>query len=249
MNPGRLLRLAGLVVVCCWAAKLGAAPGEEPLPKTSKAPRPANPAFVVVAETVGLPRILILGDSISMGYTLAVRSQLEGKANVLRPPENCGDTARGIERIDRWLGSGRWDVIHFNFGLHDLKFLDTKGSYVAPAEGKQVATPEQYAHNLRILVARLKYSGARVIFATTTSVPAGSLGREAGGEAGYNAAAAAVMAEEGVAINDLHRLMADGIADWQRPANVHFTDAGYDRMAGAVTKSILAALPAATPAK
>ncbi len=46
------------------------------------------------------PRVLLIGDSISMGYTLGVRARLAGKANVHRPPENCGDTARGVKSGD-----------------------------------------------------------------------------------------------------------------------------------------------------
>lgn len=247
MNLLCRLRFAVAGAACLWAIALGAAPGDEPAAKASKAPRPAHPALTAVTEVAGLPRVLLLGDSISMGYTLPVRRRLEGVANVHRPLENCGDTARGIERIERWLGEGRWAVIHFNFGLHDLKFLDAKGTYVDPAKGKQVATPMQYADQLRRLVARLKRAGAQVIFATTTPVPPSSLGRVAGGEAVYNAAATAIMAEEGIPVNDLHRLMAEDRPVWQRPANVHYTDAGYDRMAEAVTASMLNALRTAKP--
>ncbi|QDV66172.1 SGNH/GDSL hydrolase family protein [Crateriforma conspicua] len=67
-----------------------------------------------------LPNVLLIGDSISIGYTTAVRSQLSGVANVYRPPTNCGPTTRGVEQIDQWLGDRKWDVIHFNFGLHKL---------------------------------------------------------------------------------------------------------------------------------
>src|SRR5512133_119554 len=85
-----------------------------------------SPVLAAVTDVPGLPRVLLIGDSISMGYTLPVRTLLAGKANVHRPPENCGDTARGVKSLDKWLGDGKWDVIHFNFGLHDLKYLDDK---------------------------------------------------------------------------------------------------------------------------
>src|SRR5438045_3019268 len=51
-----------------------------------------------------LPDVLVLGDSISIGYTPALREQLAGKANVYRPAENCNGTTYGLERLDRWLG-------------------------------------------------------------------------------------------------------------------------------------------------
>src|SRR3954467_10868139 len=90
----------------------------------------ANPAFAKVQDDPNLPRVLLIGDSISMGYTLPVREMLKGKANVHRPPANCGPTERGLDQLDKWLGDGKWDVIHFNFGLHDLKYLDANGKYV-----------------------------------------------------------------------------------------------------------------------
>src|SRR5689334_20865727 len=79
---------------------------------------PQSPAFAPVQEQPGLPRVLLIGDSISIGYTVTVRRELAGKANVLRIPENGADTANGLKKIDEWLGQSKWDVIHFNWGLH-----------------------------------------------------------------------------------------------------------------------------------
>src|SRR3954452_21572573 len=83
-----------------------------------------------------------------MGYTLPVREMLKGVANVHRPPTNCGPTTRGVEQIDAWLGDGKWDVIHFNFGLHDLKYVDKDGKNASPEKGKAQVSLEQYARNL-----------------------------------------------------------------------------------------------------
>ena len=78
---------------------------------------PANPAMRPIQDVPGLPRMLLIGDSISIGYTLPVRERLAGKANVHRIPENGGPTTNGLARLDAWLGTQRWDVIHFNWGL------------------------------------------------------------------------------------------------------------------------------------
>lgn len=203
------------------------------------------PALAAVADVPGLPRVLLIGDSISMGYTIPVRTLLAGKANVHRPPENCGDTARGVKSLDKWLGDGKWDVIHFNFGLHDLKYLDDKGALVAPDQGKQVASVAEYEKNLRTLVARLKPTGARLIFATTTPVPAGSTGRVERDERRYNKIAGRVMKESGVAVDDLAAFAGARLEKIQLPKNVHFTPDGYDQLAGAVVASIRPLLPAA----
>ena len=78
-----------------------------------------------------LPRVLIIGDSISIGYTLPVRKLLDGRANVHRAAANCGPTTRGLESLDAWLGDKPWDVIHFNWGLHDLKYMGPQGQNLA----------------------------------------------------------------------------------------------------------------------
>jgi acyl-CoA thioesterase-1 len=200
--------------------------------------------FAQVPDIPGLPRVLLLGDSISMGYTLQVRKAFVGRANVHRPPENCFHTANGLKKLDTWLGGGKWDVIHFNFGAHDMNHLDEKGALVAPELGKLVATPDQYEKNLTEIVQRLKKTGARLIFATTTQIPAGSRGRLPNGELPYNAAARRVMQAADVEINDLHAYVAPRQAEMQLPQNPHFTAAGSDKLATLVVEKIAAVLPA-----
>ncbi|MEO6001705.1 MAG: SGNH/GDSL hydrolase family protein [Opitutus sp.] len=204
-----------------------------------------TPALVDVADVAGLPRVLLIGDSISIGYTLRVRELLKGQANVHRPPENAGPTVYGLNRIDAWLGDGKWAVIHFNFGLHDLKYLDEKGTYVSPDEGRQLASVADYEKNLEALVTRLQRTGARLIFATTTPVPAGTIGRVEHGELPYNEAALRVMRAHGIAIDDLHAYVKVHQAEIQQPHNVHFTPAGYEVLAREVATSISLVLKSA----
>ena len=201
------------------------------------------PALKPVDDVPGRPRVLLIGDSISIGYTLEVRQRLAGRANVHRPPENCGPTVLGLEQLDQWLGAGHWDVIHFNFGLHDLKYMDAKGTYIVPGPNdRPLASPAEYAANLRAIVTRLKRTGARLIFATTTPVPAGTLGRVEHGELAYNAAAEQVMREMDVPLDDLHALVV-AHPEYQLPKNVHFTPVGYAALADQVTATIASRLP------
>lgn len=213
----------------------------EPTPQT--APASPHPSFAPIVDVPGLPRVLIVGDSISMGYTLPVRARLRGRANIHRPPENGGDTGRGLRKLDTWLGEGPWDVIHFNFGLHDLKYLDAAGKYVPPEQGTQVTPLPHYEANLRELVARLRRTGARLIYATTTPVPAGTLGRVEHAERPYNDVAQRVMRELDVPVNDLCAFVQTHPA-LQLPQNVHFSDAGYDELARIVASSVEQQLPA-----
>ncbi len=64
---------------------------------------PPDPSLAPVEDVLGLPRVLLIGDSISMGYTIPTRELLAGKANVHRVPENGGPTSHGAERMDAWL--------------------------------------------------------------------------------------------------------------------------------------------------
>ena len=227
-----------MVVCSCSLVSLGAA---EKAP-AKKAP---NPSFAQITDVAGLPRVLLLGDSISIGYTLPTRARLAGKANVHRPAENCSDSGKGVRTIDKWLGAGKWDVVHFNFGLHDVKYLDEKGALVSPEKGKQVASVAEYEKNLRALIASLKKTGAKLIFATTTPVPAGSAGRVEHSEIPYNVAAIRVMKENGVAVDDLHAFVVARQDKIQLPKNVHFTNDGSAQLADAVVASIAPLLPAA----
>jgi acyl-CoA thioesterase-1 len=198
-----------------------------------------------------LPNVLILGDSISIGYTLKVRKLLSNIANVYRPlghgdktPANCADTGRGIKCLPEWLGAKHWDVIHFNFGLHDLKYLDQTGKYVTPDKGKQVTLPEVYERNLRQLVGEMKKTGASLVWCSTTPIPEGAAGRVKGDEVAYNAIAEKVMKENEVAIDDLYALMAPRCAELQKQRDVHFTEKGSDVEAEAVANIIKKNLPA-----
>jgi hypothetical protein len=200
-------------------------------PTVSADIEPPDPALAQVPEDPHLPRVLIMGDSISMGYTWEVRKQLVGKANVQHPDVNCGATEFGVEHAGQWLGGKHWDVIYFNFGLHDLKYLNDKGDYVTPDQGKQVASITQYQENLKKIVATLQGTGAKLIFATTTPVPSGATGRVR-----YNAAAIQIMREHGVEVDDLWSLVNPMLSTLQQPRNVHFGAEGY-RVLGAEAAS------------
>jgi acyl-CoA thioesterase-1 len=211
----------------------------------AQAKKKQNLAFAPVVDVPGLPRVLLLGDSISIGYTLDVQAMLKGKANVHRPAANCQTTKVGLQQLDAWLGAGKWDVIHFNFGLHDLKFIGPDGVALAdptlPTSKHQI-TLEQYEKNLDEIVSRLKKTGAKLIWCSTTPVPPGSDGRRVEDAPKYNEAALRVMKKHNVAVDDLYTFALGQLKEIQRPANVHFTDEGSKVLAGQVVKSIETAL-------
>jgi lysophospholipase L1-like esterase len=194
-----------------------------------------NP-FAPVQDETGLPRVLIIGDSISIGYTPSVRRLLKGQANVHRIPTNGGMSSTGLTNLSAWLGKDKWDVIHFNFGLHDAKFL---------SPGKQQVPPDAYENNLRELVKRLQATGAKLIWCATTPVPPGELvpPRQFDDVAVYNGIAVKVMTAYGVTINDLNAFIRPHVANYQTPHDVHFTAEGSELLAKQVAAAIQAQLP------
>ena len=198
-----------------------------------------NPAFAYQEDTP-LPNVLIIGDSISMGYTAPVRKMLEGKADVFRIPVNGGDTGRGLTSMDAWLGDRKWNVITFNWGLHDLKYM--KGSKL-DTEGEQVRGVEEYAANLDKIILRLKQTGAKLFWVSTTPVPDGSGGRKKGDSAKYNEAAAEVMKKHAIPTIDLYAFSMPQLDKIQKPQNVHFTDEGSVELAKKVDEQVEKALP------
>jgi acyl-CoA thioesterase-1 len=193
-----------------------------------------NPIFREIQDLPGLPRVLLIGDSISIGYTDWVRAELANKANLHRIPANGAATLIGVKNLDKWLGTQKWDVIHFNFGLHDLR-LDNGDP--------QVPLPD-YETNLRTIVQRLKKTGARLIWATTTPVPNDEVQppRRNVDVVKYNEAASKIMNDSGIAIDDLYALVKPRLDELQLPANVHFTSPGYEVLGHQVAESVLRAL-------
>ena len=183
-------------------------------------------------QTSRPPRVLLIGDSISIGYAGPVIELLAGKAEVHRVPGNAGHTAMGLAGLPEWLApqNGSWDVIHFNWGLWDICYRDPKSKNQGRRDkvnGKLTHTVEQYVAHLEKIVARLRETGAELIFATTTPVPSGEAGRKVGDEIRYNAAALRVMHKHGVAIDDLHGLVKNRMRKLARkPGDVHFTKDG-----------------------
>ena len=189
-----------------------------------------------------LPQVLIIGDSISIGYLKPLQERLKDVAVVSHNPGNAQHTANGLKMLNEWLGDTKWDVIHFNHGLHDLKYIDARGRNTSVETGKQQIPVDQYEQNLDEMVIRLKKTGAKLIFATTTPVPDGTGNRAKGDAVIYNRAAERVMKKHGVPINDLYSFALPRLKEIQRDSNVHFNPQGSELLAEQVAKSILKAL-------
>ena len=204
----------------------------------------SKPVLATIQKGVGvgtildndpLARVLLIGDSISLGYRDAARVALANVALVEHIGRNTDSTVFGLARLPGWLGDASWEVIHFNFGLHDIE-VDDEGNLAVPLA--------QYEQNLRdiIRLLRQRKPGARLIWASTTPVPAGYRFRRNADVLRYNAAAARIMANEGIPIDDLYSAMAANLERYQQPRDVHFLPAGNDEMARVLAASVRAVL-------
>ena len=217
-------------------------------------------------ERSNLPRVLLIGDSISIGYTPFVQKFLRDEAIVIRPmineteAENCAGTNNGILHIKGWLdlGKGHWDVIHFNFGLHDLKRVHpVSGHNSSDPRHPRQADPDRYAEQLEAIVMTLKTTGAMLIFATTTPVSAAGVApepadasphslvkphRDVSDPPLYNDIARKIMERHEVAINDLFAFAEPRLEEIQLPRDVHFTLEGSRQLAEAVVSHLRQAI-------
>ncbi|MBK1834004.1 SGNH/GDSL hydrolase family protein [Roseibacillus ishigakijimensis] len=203
------------------------------------------------AAREALPPVLLIGDSISLGYTPFVQELMAKEAAVRHHPGNAQHTGTGLRKLDDWLGDTDWAVIHFNWGLWDLCYRhpESKEQGRRDKESGTLTTPlDRYRENLSQLVERLKDTGATLIWAETTYVPPGEAGRKLGDELRYNAVAREVMEEKGIAINELNALTRSFTPDlFAGPGDVHYTPAGSRKLARQVTKAIREGLAERTP--
>lgn len=182
-----------------------------------------------------MKNILLIGDSIRMGYDKSVKKSLEGKANVYFPGENCRFASfvlRYVHEYGALVKDGAPDIIHWNAGLWDcLRLFEEE-----PHTPKDV-----YAYYIERICKRIKklYPEAKVIFATCTTVLSEKMDKNFKRYneeiAEYNDIAVNVVKKYGFEINDLYSLSAT-LGENAHSDPVHYyTSAGTE----AFTKQVL----------
>ena len=182
--------------------------------------------------------VLIIGDSISMGYTPAVAALLADRAEVVHNPGNGGDSDNVAAHLQAWLKEVPGEVVHFNCGLHDVKCHPDPPRLQVPLE--------RYRQNLSAIVQRLGRTGAALVWASSTPVVEDRHARRGCGfdrfnrdvEA-YNAAAEGVVTGAGIHVNDLHAaVVAAGAETLIGADGVHMTEEGSQMLARAVAECV-----------
>jgi lysophospholipase L1-like esterase len=207
----------------------------------------ATTAMAQKAPTPSLPKVVLLGDSVREHYAPFVAEMLAGKAVVITPKVNGGDTGKLLNNLNDWAVKEQPDLVHFNSGIHDTKRDQKTGKYNVP--------PEQYEANLREIVKRLRAeTKAKIIFALSTPL----IDERSKGYwktrsyqlfntsvMEYNVIALRVMKELDVPVNDLPGALggAKESARLHDSGGIHFTEEGSRKLAGAVAAAIIKHLP------
>ena len=181
-----------------------------------------------LAMSAGVPRVLVLGDSLYHPLSQQAAKSLQGKAEIVYPNDpEVFNTTTALAKIDGLLGDGKWDLIHFNYGLGDLVHrapgMNSFRAMSQRAGGIPATDPAQYAKNLDELAKRLKATGAKIVWASTTPIEGDENGLyKPGSETEYNAIAAKVMAANRIPVSDMHAAVLAILGD-AKPTNNPFT--------------------------
>lgn len=188
--------------------------------------------FIIAAWAIKEPRVLIIGDSISLGYTPFIKTHFSGKVVIEHNPGNAQHTGTGLNKVKEWVSNRDWDIVQFNWGLWDLCYRHTDSKVQGHRDkinGEITFTVDQYRTNLDSIVSILtKTTDAKLIFVTTSYVPEMEAGRFSEDALKYNAVAKEVMRKHNVDINDIY---TESIAIHRQygvgPDDVHYTQEGY----------------------
>ncbi|MFW6189311.1 MAG: SGNH/GDSL hydrolase family protein [Planctomycetota bacterium] len=182
--------------------------------------------------------VILIGDSIRLGYQPVVAEELGNRARVCGPEANGGDTRNLLEHLEEWVMGAGADVVHVNAGLHDIR---------RPFGAKEPTVPlEEYRCNVDLILRRItEQAGADAAWATTTPVnqrrhhQRKSFDRFEEDVLTYNRVALEVCQELGVPVDNLFEVVMDAGRDRLLAEDgVHFTEEGYRLLGRAVADAV-----------
>jgi lysophospholipase L1-like esterase len=192
--------------------------------------------------------VILIGDSIRLGYQSHVEKALSGQVEFWFPEQNGGTSENVLAHLEEWIIARQPSILHLNCGLHDLRVEFGAADSAVPLA--------RYRANLDEMFRRLResYKG-KVIWALTTPVNEAwhhankSFDRFESAVLAYNQAANEVCTCWDIQVSDLYQAVIDAGRDrLLRPDGVHFTDEGYAALGQIVAESIKKALAPAAPA-
>ena len=186
-----------------------------------------------------MKKIVLLGDSIRMGYDKYIKDALSGVAEVVYPDENCRYAENVLRFAHDWKAKGNWsddtDLVHWNAGLWDVLEL---------FEDEPLTSPEYYAQAIKRIHKRLRmlFPKAKIVFATSTAVIEEKCSlnfrRHNSIIEQYNRLAVEALSDTDTVINDLYALTKSCPADYHSDAVHYYTDQGTELIGGRVLSVI-----------
>ena len=185
-----------------------------------------------------MKEIILIGDSIRMGYQEVVRRELTDLAEVWAPDANGGTSQNVLSHLEEWVLSRSPSVVHINCGLHDIT---REFPAVEPA-----ISAAQYEGNVREILRRTREeTRSTVIWASTTPVKEKlhhkkkGFDRQEAGVLPYNEISKQIAREFQIPIDDLFSVVIHAGQDkYLADDGVHFTDEGYELLGKAVANFI-----------
>ncbi len=182
-----------------------------------------------------IKKVFLIGDSIRIGYQPFVEKNLKDIADVLSPEKNCETSVKILQNLENWIDNQKFDIVHINCGLHDIKVEKGKDVNLVPIEN--------YIENLKKIFEFLKRKSRVVIWATTTEIDENSHNkvkpfyRFQKDIVKYNQASILVAREYEIPVNDLYNFTVDK-KDMLKKDGVHFTEKGYELLGEKVASFI-----------
>lgn len=197
-----------------------------------------------------MAKLVLIGDSIRMGYAPFVIETLGSEHEIFHPETNGGTSTNVLAHIEEWVAQQKPDVVHVNAGLHDMKRTSEDPHQMVTEKEPPVTEPDEYRENLRKIFTAIRDSGAKGIAVLTTpvieerQVEIGKNPKRRNVDVdAYNQVMRDVAAEFELPVNDLHSVVKEaGPEEVMTRDGVHFTPDGSKALAAAVVKHINAAL-------
>lgn len=203
-----------------------------------------------------MKNVLLIGDSIRMGYQSRVAELLGDDVKIYAPDENCRYTKFTLWGMFSWMEGWnypKFDVIHWNTGTWDLHRCTVDGEVFVPL-------PEYLETNRRLAI-QMEYYSKNLIWATI--LPGGkeldqakktnylvgddeqpnvflcdTMEKWNADVRRYNEECAKMLRGRGIVINDLYSVIAGRTDEFISGDGIHPNDAGYDLLAQKVAGEI-----------
>lgn len=178
-----------------------------------------------------MKKVVILGDSISMGYRDIVKNQLQNDAEFWFSEDNCRFSSYTLRKLfdckDQIKGA---DIIVWNNGQWDIcKLFDDDVPF----------TPiKQYVKTMSYIADLLLKMAKKVIFVTTTPVKSNNPYNDNNVIDRYNKAITKVLKKKGIIIHDLHAVINENIDKYICDDLLHLSEEGAKVSAISITKVI-----------